>query len=275
MTRYGVLPDRTYVSGVSVGATVTRRLMETNADEFDGGLAWQPPYVNVDNDFNGLIGTFPVGLRHVPGYVASGYDPASPDGVALNEVWPPDIFQNPALHTGSYLGTHYDGPWTGLFCGNVKILDPDYAGALADYDYPTRVAGVPALRDRIAAISTTGQLQGKLISIHGTMDATAPIFGDRFYKDDVEAASGGCSHRYYEVQNGTHRDRWRDAPTNYSEVEYMLPHFVRAFEAMVNWVESGAQPPPNQCVPRGDQIVDDPSIDNRPEQCAERLVPSP
>ncbi|MGI9146460.1 MAG: hypothetical protein ACR2IK_07960 [Chloroflexota bacterium] len=41
------------------------------------------------------------------------------------------------------------------------------------------MAAVPSLNDLIAAISTTGKLQGKLISIHGTMDATAPVFGDR------------------------------------------------------------------------------------------------
>ncbi|MGI9146461.1 MAG: hypothetical protein ACR2IK_07965 [Chloroflexota bacterium] len=91
----------------------------------------------------------------------------------------------------------------------------------------------------------------------------------------MKAASAAYIHRYYEVQNGTHRDRWRDAPTNFLEVEYMLPHFVKSFEAMVKWVELGAAPPPNQCVPRGGQIVDDPTIDGRPEQCAKRLVPNP
>lgn len=56
----------------------------------------------------------------------------------------------------------------------------------------------------------------------------------------MKAASAAYIHRYYEVQNGTHRDRWRDAPTNFLEVEYVLPHFVKSFEAMVKWVELGA-----------------------------------
>jgi hypothetical protein len=270
---YGSRPTRTYVSGISAGALVTRRVLETDPEEFDGGLDWAAPHAGRGSDFNGLLGVFPSGLKSLPEYRASGYSPASAGYRALQAAFfPPDIFgaATPNSPAGSYLETHYNAVWTGLECGNQRILDPGYAGDPADYDFPRRRRET-GLGSQLAAIETTGSPQRPLVTIHGTMDATAPIHGSRLYRADVVAAGRAALHRLYEVQNGTHRDRYRDAPTSFAEVEYMLPHFRDAFERLVRWVEDGQEPPPGQCIPRGERLADDPAAAVRPERCLRLL----
>jgi hypothetical protein len=96
------------------------------------------------------------------------------------------------------------------------------------------------------------------------MDATAPILGSRLYRADVVAQGVMSLHRLYEVQNGTHRDNWKDPPTNFTVVEYVLPHFLEAFESLVTWVENGQVPPPSQCVAPGGRLLYNPSAAHCP-----------
>ena len=55
-------------------------------------------------------------------------------------------------------------------------------------------------------------------------------------------------HRLYEVQNGGHLDRWRDASFQFTELEYVAPHAQHALDLLVRWVErvrsqAGTLPP--------------------------------
>jgi hypothetical protein len=271
--QYGARPEYTYLTGISVGALVTRHLLEQSPEEFDGGVDWAAPYVNLSRDLNGLIGWFPVGLKNLPDYRSSGFNPASTGYQAMERSYfPPDIFGSVTANSGrgSFLETHYNGPWTILECSSVRVLEPDYTGNLVDYNYALRMAN-PKLKMLLSAVALSGRLSRPLISIHGTMDATAALEGSRLYRQDVIRRGLGPLHRLYEVQNGTHRDRYRDAPTNFGQIEYMLPHFVAAFEKLVAWVEDGVTPPRDQCIPRGQELSDHPGREGRPQSCANAL----
>src|SRR5260370_5929486 len=45
ISRYGRQPAFTYVTGRSVGALIAGRLLETDPEEFDGGIEWAAPYL--------------------------------------------------------------------------------------------------------------------------------------------------------------------------------------------------------------------------------------
>ena len=268
IARYGHQPAFTYMTGRSAGALTTRRLLETDPEEFDAGIEWAAPYIAALGNprqrpvplFNNLAGAFSLAMTNFPDYRASGYSERSEAMEVLQSTgMPPDIFGAPTANSsrGSYLETHFNATWMGLQCGNVRVSDPTYIGSIAAYKYWERIRNSYSQKS-LAAIGTTGNLKRPLISVHGTMDATAPIIGSRLYRADVVAQGRARIHRLYEVQNGTHRDVYKDAPTNFAEVEYLLPHYVAAFESLVKWVENGETPPGGQCIPRGGHLAYDP-----------------
>jgi hypothetical protein len=86
-------------------------------------------------------------------------------------------------------------------------------------------------------------------------------------------AGRGALHRLYEVQNGGHIDRLRDASFQFTQLEYVAPHAQRALDLLEQWVEHGARAPSGQCIPRGGAIVDDPRAEHRPEHCPALVAP--
>jgi len=271
--QFGVEPEFTYLTGISAGALVTRHILEKNPEEFDGGVDWAAPYVNLNRDLNGLIGWFAIGMKNFPDYRDSGFSTSSAGYQALRRAFfPPDLFGAPTANSakGSFFETHYNGPWQVLECGNLRVLEPDYSGSLGDYDYAAR-KGDPKLRSLLSAVTLTGRLSRPLISIHGTMDATAALQGSRLYREDVIGRGLGPLYRLYEIQNGTHRDRYKDSPTNFAEIEYMEPHFITAFETLIAWVEKGEAPPRDQCIPRGEKLSAHPRRQLRAVSCRNPL----
>jgi hypothetical protein len=277
VARFGRQPAFTYLTGLSAGALVTRRVLEVNPEEFDGGLDWAAPYAaSLGNPrrnpvplFNNLVGVFAAAMKAFPEYVASGY---LQQGASLELLvtlgMPPDMFGAPSANTarGSYLETHYNAVWMGLQCGNIRASDPEYSGDVAGYRYWERGSSA---RRSLESIATTGDLQRPLLSVHGTMDATAPIVSSRMYRADVAAQGRAPLHRLYEIQNGTHRDAYKDPPLSFTAVEYILPHYIEAFESLTKWVETGMAPFPSQCIPRGGRLTSNPVT----TRCAVLLAP--
>src|SRR5262249_53088236 len=151
--------------------------------------------------FNNLVGVFAIGTAMLPGYRDSSYDPASAEMEALLTAgMPPDMFGPPTANSshGSYLESQGNTSWTSLECGNVRASDPSYVGAIGEYRYWERIRD-PQVARSLGAISTTGALKRPLISVHGTMDATAPIFGSRLYRADVVSQGRMAMHRLYEI----------------------------------------------------------------------------
>jgi hypothetical protein len=104
------------------------------------------------------------------------------------------------------------------------------------------------------------------------MDVTNILVYSRAFRTAIVEEGRAAMHRYYEIQNGEHQDRSRQAPFNFTQLEFMQPQSHTAFQKLVDWVESGVTAPPSQCVPRGEAIVDDPAAAGRPELCRYYLV---
>jgi Alpha/beta hydrolase domain len=276
---YGSGPAYTYLVGISAGGWVVRRLLEVAPEGFDGGIDWESPPVSARVD-NGILAQFPVALANFRDYEASGFSTSSDGYKTLQALgYPPELTApnpNPLSPRGSYLET-YKSMWGVLECGFVGALDPSYSSSppppatYAGYDYRVR-QGIAGLAERMTAIGFDGHLKRPMISLHGTLDALALVSSARDYHRSVVDSGVGRLHRLYEIQNGSHHDRNRDAPWNFAQIERITPYFAPAFEQLAAWVERGVAPPAGQCVPRGGAIVQDPRNEGRPETCLALLA---
>jgi len=279
--------ERVYLFGISNGGHVVRRMLSEFPTRFDGGVDWEGVYWSAAGP-NILI-DLPVALRHWQPYVAPGFSRQSAAfQVMLNAGYPPDIFATPPTPSntfspvvGSHWETHANNYWDVTTCVFVRELDPLYpmdqldplgGSDTKDYDYLARRKPF-ALSPRIGQISTDGGISRPLITLQGTMDALLPIKRHgRPFRDAVVAAGRAALHRYYEIQNGNHIERYRQSCCNFTQLEFIQPHAHRSFQLLVDWVERGVAPPPSQCVPRGGTIVANPGAAGQPERCAELLV---
>jgi hypothetical protein len=154
----------------------------------------------------------------------------------------------------------------------IDQVDPLGGSDTKDYDYAGRRKAFH-LSPRVGQISTDGDIGRPLVSLQGTMDALLPIVHHgRAFRDAVVGAGRASLHRYYEIQNGNHIERYRQSCCNFVQLEFIQPHAHRAFQHLVDWVERATAPPPSQCVPRGGTIVANPAGAGRPERCAALLV---
>jgi hypothetical protein len=280
---YGARPRRSYLFGVSAGALTVRHLLAFGARGFDGGVDWEGLYVTPRHPT--FLREYPQGVAAYLDYRSSGYDPGSAGAAALLGLgFAPDLFAQPPTPqngaspiVGSYWETAANSLW-GLFgCILVKRLDPTYAGDLAAYDVDARRAESLArawqINMALARIATPGAIERPLITVSGTIDQLAPIDAHaRAFRRDVVRSGRGRLHRLYEVQNGGHLDRLRDG-ANFTQLEPVAPHALRALDLLEQWVEKGAAPPAGQCIPRGGAIVADPRAERRPEHCAALVAP--
>lgn len=281
---YGAPPRRRYLFGVSAGGLTVRHILAFTPHGFDGGVDWEGLFVTP------LHPTF---LREYPGavagfldYRASDYDPAGAGAAAIADLgFAPDLFARPStpLNTaspvaGSYWETAANSLWNVLGCLFIRALDPGYTGETARYDVGARrsesLVRAWELDLALARISTPGTIARPLITVSGTIDQLAPIDEHaRAFRREVVRAGRGALHRLYEVQNGGHIDRLRDASFQFTELEYVAPHAQRALELLEQWVEHGVAAPPGQCIPRAGTIAEGPRAEHRPEHCAALVAP--
>jgi hypothetical protein len=278
---YNHFPTRTYAVGTSNGGYQVRRAMEEAPDLFDGGVDWEGTFIDAAGP-NILI-DLPPAIKNFPDYVASGFNPNSQ--AAQNIIaagYPPDIVLSPTL-LGSLWGNYWNQFWEVTQCQWQKRFDPDWqtyfdgpndVTGTGGYDYFARVALDPSIAARVAAVATTGKIKKPLITVTGTMDALLPIKrGARAYEAVVNASRLGnnqqreAQYRLYEVQNGNHIETFKDT---FPQLEFIQPHAQKAFDLLVQHVESNAALPPSQCIPRGGAIAASPS---EPGHCASLLVP--
>jgi len=260
------------VVGFSNGGWVARRLLAIAPDEFDGGIdqagtAWLPGRMGV----NDLI-SMPGALHNWAAYRASDFSSSSDAYAAIRALGFP-LYIRPASGqpTDPTLWTRRSNAWALAACVLGKGIDSSYSGLWQDYDYRARWRSAH-LQRRIAQIATVGEIRRPLITLHGTMDVTNILIYSRAFRSAVVEEGSADRHRYYEIQNGEHQDRSRQAPFNFTQLEFMQPQSHAAFQKLVDWVESGVPAPPGQCVPRGETIVDDPAAAGRSELCHYYLV---
>jgi len=275
-TAYNHFPRHTYAVGTSNGGYQVRRAMEEAPDLFDGGVDWEGTYVNPDGP-NILI-DLPPALKNFPAYVASNYDANST--AAQNMIaagYPPDIVNRSVTPTDSLWQRYWGQFWEVTACQWQERFDPTYGtytAGLQNYDYLARSNSIPGVFESVAAIETTGKIKKPLVTVAGTMDSLLLIKNQaRAYEAAVDASRKGnndrrnAQYRLYEVQNGNHIESY--VPL-FPQLVVIQPHAQRAFDLLVDHVESGSALPPSQCVPKGGAITASPS---EAGHCANLFVP--
>jgi hypothetical protein len=281
---YGKKPRRTYLFGISAGGLTVRHILAFSPHGFDGGVDWEGLYVTPRHPT--FLREYPQAVTAFLDYRAGGYDASGPAAEAIRDLgFAPDLRAQPPtpLNTaspvvGSYYETAANSLWNVLGCLFIRAIDPSYAGETSQYDFDARRAESLGraweLSLALARISTPGTIDRPLITVSGTIDQLAPIDEHaRAFRRDVLHAGRGALHRLYEVQNGGHIDRLRDASFQFTQLEYVAPHAQRALDLLEQWVERGIRAPAGQCIPRGGAIVDDPRTERRPEHCAALVAP--
>jgi hypothetical protein len=246
--RYGRLPARTYMTGLSNGGYLTRWQLENVPWLYDGGVDWEGTLFRAEGP--NLFTYLPTALRAYPRYaagdqaahdemIAAGFSPGS------EPLWP----------------FHYQVYWDLTQRIYREEFDPSYDGDLeagipfcaggtpncdADYDYFARPAQV---RQAVARVQLTGRIGKPLLTLHGSKDALLPRKTDSdFYTRLIAAAGRGGLHRYYVVEDGNHVDGLYDALP--AVVRPILPCYREAFAALEGWVQRGQAPPRSQTLPR-------------------------
>jgi hypothetical protein len=275
---YGRYPSRTYAVGTSNGGYQVRGALETAPELFDGGIDWEGTYV--DPVAPNILSALPPAILNFPDYVDSGFDPNSMAAKNIVLVgYPPDIVSG----KNSLWGLYSNSFWEVTLCQWQKRLDPTYdtyGSGTGTYSYVDRLSA-SNVGANVAAITTTGDIGRPLITVAGTMDALLPInlharayaraVAAAFSRQDDRARELGRHHpayRLYEVQNGNHIETYKDSFPQ--QLELIQPHAQRAFDLLVNYVESGANLPPDQCIPRGGSIAATPP---EPGHCEQLFVP--
>jgi 3HB-oligomer hydrolase (3HBOH) len=272
---YNHFPRRTYAVGTSNGGYQVRRAMEEAPNLFDGGVDWEGTYINPYGP-NILI-DLPPAIRNFPDYVASNYDPNSQAAQnILAAGYPPDIVNHSVTPVDSLWGRYNAQFWEVTACQWQKRFDPSYAtytAGLGNYDYLARIT-VPGVFVDVAATQTTGKIKKPLVTVAGTMDALLPAKTQaRAYEAAVDASRKGnndkrnAQYRLYEVQNGNHIESF---VVPFPQLVVIQPHAQKAFDLLVDHVESNASLPPSQCIPKGGAISQSPS---EPGHCANLFVP--
>jgi hypothetical protein len=275
---YGRLPRFTYAVGTSNGGYQVRRALETAPDLFDGGVDWEGTFV--DPAAQNLLTHLPAAILNFPDYAASGFDANSTAAKNIRAAgYPPDLVSGAT----SLWGLNWAQYWEVTQCQWQKRLDPTYdtyGSGTGTYNYVARLSASD-VGANLAAFATTGRITRPLISVAGTMDGLLPIdHHARTYarkvasanqrrddEDDTAWHHRRTEYRLYEVQNGTHIETYRDT---FPQLESIQPHAQRAFDLLVEHVESGRSLPPNQCIPRGGLITDGPT---QPGHCTCQFAP--
>jgi hypothetical protein len=247
--RYGSMPRRTYLMGISNGGYLTRWQLENRPRLYDGGVDWEGTLFRAKGP--NLMTYLPTALTHYPAYAATGDEEAH---AAM-------------LRAGFAEGSEFLWPYHYAYYWDLtqriyrEELDPEYDGSLdagipfcrsgtpgcdADYDYRSRPKKV---KDAVRRIQVTGRIGKPMITIHGTLDALLPPRTDSdVYTRLVRRAGRGDRHRYYSIVDGTHTDGLYN--TYPDRLRPLLPCARTAFTLMTAWVERGARPPRNGRYPR-------------------------
>ncbi|MET1072934.1 MAG: tannase/feruloyl esterase family alpha/beta hydrolase [Umezawaea sp.] len=208
-------PSRTIATGLSNGGYLVRWQLENHPELYDGGVDWEGVLWREKGP--NLLSFLPPALRGEPVFPAES-----------EFLWP-------------FYRQYY---WELTQRIYREELDPDYQGAEADYDYPTR----PAAQRAVRRIALTGRIGKPLITLHGTLDGLLPITQDSdVYADMVRDRGRGSLFRYYRVEGGTHVDSLYDAFSD--RVRPLTPCHHTAFAALERWLD-GTRPPASATIAR-------------------------
>ncbi|MGW2566185.1 tannase/feruloyl esterase family alpha/beta hydrolase [Streptomyces sp. NPDC001537] len=260
--RYGHAPRRTYMTGISNGGYLTRWQLENHPELYDGGVDWEGALWTAEGP--SLLTSLPAAVARMLGSARDEDLYAVGFARGSEFLWP--------YHEKAYWGVTqkiyraefdpaYDPGCPGPSAGGTteQILSPCPSDAV--YDYASRPVSV---RRAVARVALTGRIGRPLITLHGDLDALLPKAADSdVYARMVAARGRGALHRYYTIQGGTHVDGLYD--TYPDRLRPILPCYRSAFDALVSWVETGAQPPADHTVarPADGDVVDSCALADR------------
>ncbi len=270
---YNAFARRTYAVGTSNGGYQVVRAIEEAPHLFDGGVAWEPTYID---PYQNVLVNMPVALKNFPIYAAANYDPKSDAAKnILNAGFPPDIVHRNGAGavTDSLWRRYYNDFWEATVCQWQLRFDPTYptySAGPANYDYLSRLT--PEIARSVEAVTTTGKIKKPLVAVSGSMDAQLPHHALAYEAAVNDSRKGNnaqrnAQYRLYEVQNGNHIESY---VTPFPELVVIQPHAQKAFDLLVDHVEKNAALPPSQCIPKGGTISSSPP---QAGNCAQLLAP--
>jgi hypothetical protein len=218
--RRGRAPEKTYAVGLSNGGFIARRAAESDSGLFDGaleisGVLWRAGEGN-------LLRELPAALRATK---KEPWDRAALAalGFGAEGKWEPLL----AFYRAAY--------WEASLGIFVADLDPEYSGALEDYDLDARPESV---RARVEGFQNTGDLKVPLISLAGERDYLISCTGHaRAYEALVRSRGKGALHRTSYFASSSHIDTNREI---FPFVEPLMPRAHAAFDELAAWVEKPA-----------------------------------
>jgi hypothetical protein len=247
-SRYGRLPARTYMTGISNGGYLTRWQLENHPELYDGGVDWEGTLMRADGP--NLFTYLPTALHEYAAYKRGdeaahqrffdvGFAPGS------EQQWDDHYTEYWDLTQRSYR-EEFDPDYDGALEGGMPFCRSGTPGCDADYDYAARPQ---AVKDAVGRVSLTGRIGKPLLTLHGTLDSLLPIRTDSdVYTRMIRAAGRGAMHRYYVIAGGGHVDSRYDRYPG--ALRPILPCYRTAFTAFEAMIERGASPPPSQTVAR-------------------------
>lgn len=253
--RYGRVPRRTYMTGISNGGYLTRRQLEHHPELYDGGVDWEGALWTADGP--SLLTSLPTAVARTLGSASDADLYAVGFARGSEFLWP----YHEQMYWGVTQKTYraefdpgYDPACPGPSAGSTpqQILAPCTSDAA--YDYASRPASV---HRAVARVALTGRIGRPLITLQGDLDTLLPKAADSdVYARMVEAGGRDGLHRYYTIRGGTHVDGLYD--TYPDRLRPILPCYRSAFGALVAWVEHGVRPPADRTVgrPASGDVVD-------------------
>lgn len=259
-------PERTYLTGASMGGNVVALALENHAEHYDGALAicgalggqeqidYLVSWVAVAEYISGL--EFPIGepgaqlasifLQDVPRELGTPNAPTA-KGEQFASVMkhftggPRPFFaegfaQQFAVNFGLALLDPERKLLVNMAATNDEAayrIDEGMGISAADLNAQVRrFAADPALRNAEShpdAVPTTGRITVPLLTLHNTGDLFVPIHMEQSYRAKVEAAGAGDLLVQRAIRAGGH-------------CQFTPAELVTAFEDLVAWVRDGVKP---------------------------------
>lgn len=244
----GKKPSRTYISGQSNGGYVTRYAIENSGDLYDGGLDWEGVLWNTE------INNISIKAEELR-YWKILQDPrasAEEKAIAREKYgFPPE---------SDFLMIKQYGNGAGLIPDDLRMkYDPDYihrdwweyGSHPEDYDHYNWQERPKKVKQNVASISLSGNIQKPLISLAGAWDVQInPRYNAVGYDEMIKERGKGAMHRLYMIEHANHVDGIVGHPKFDPDklLQPILPYYHQAFDLLVDWVENGNPPPDSKTI---------------------------
>ena len=245
---YRESPKRVYISGISNGGYITRRMLEQYPKLFDGGVEWEGVLWTPDSRH--FLTTIPEYIDWYPIYRNfRGDRTAQERNIAFTHLIDAGLNPLSEPHWDQYYRTY----WALTLWLYGRNLDPEWepfkvewsneligeTSPLVHYPWQERRE---QLRDHIQPLANTGSIGKPLLSVAGNWDCLIPFkHHAQAYAKLVQGQGKGHLHRLYEIARGNHVEGlYKEDKGNQQSVH---PYYEAAIYNLEKWVEQNVEPP--------------------------------